>query len=286
MATVRKTRKSSSAPEEIVSLYDDAAPLSTDKFVKPGKLHATEAAAAPADFATPAVELPGSVETAIGDIVGKLAPKDRSAANVALSAALQRYISNVRSQFAASAAEELAQFKEELVLGFDQLKQRKIAELEKAYGPTNNDDMQKLLQQEYLRFAFNVEVDNESGESVQVHFVIRELSQSAEKTIVDMLTTQAVPLMSKFQGIKFAAGSTNAEKISQAVKAVPEIFSILAEITATCLNPYGKRKDINKDWVVNNMSSTRMVAVVNAQFAANRIRDFFSLVSHVIQPTL
>jgi hypothetical protein len=231
--------------------------------------------------ASPSAE---TLDEAIGQIVDFIPVEKRGDADQILHQAIQRRITRIREELEASSARDIVDIREKLTTGAKEALDNKLKELEKAAGPLNANDMQKLVSQEYLKFNLTLVYLDDTDESEREEvFTIREIPQAAEKQIVAMLTEKIVPLMKKLQGIKFSAGSTTADKLQQAVKAAPEVLDIISEIVAICLNPYGKRKEITADWVQKNVSSARQMCIIEAQFAANRLRDFFYSVSRVSQ---
>ena len=65
-----------------------------------------------------------------------------------------------------------------------------------------------------------------------------------------------------------------------------ESFDMLADAVVMCLNPFGRKKLVDRDWVQNNIGSDRQWSIVTAQIEVNRLRDFFSKVSQSGQRTM
>jgi len=202
-----------------------------------------------------------------------------------LSNFTQRRINLIRQEMEANSAREIVKIREDLNAKVKETVTAKLAEIERAAGPSSSEDMRKLVTQEYLKFPITiVSVDDEDFEQTR-NFTIREISQTAEKRLVLMLADRIAPLMQKFAGIKFTDAMTNADKLQKAIKVAPEILDITAAACVIVLNPYGRDAEITVEWVQQHVSSARQMAYIEAQFMANRIRDFFYSVSRVSQGT-
>jgi hypothetical protein len=159
-------------------------------------------------------ELPLSLATTIAEVIAQLAPGDvRDKLNANLMAGVQSYITAIKVEVAANSAREIAEIRDGLVRGAREQIDAKIAEITKASGPTNPQDMQKLVSQEYLKFPLSIvtvkPVPNEEPIEATVHFTIREMPQAQEKKLLEILTLRIPPMMKKFQGLKFTTGSSN-----------------------------------------------------------------------------
>jgi hypothetical protein len=235
-------------------------------------------------------ELPLSLATTIAEVMAQLAPGDvRDKLNANLMAGVQSYITAIKVEVAANSAREIAEIRDGLVRGAREQIDAKIAEITKASGPTNPQDMQKLVSQEYLNFPLSIvtvkPVPNEEPIEATVHFTIREMPQAQEKKLLEILTLRIPPMMKKFQGLKFTTGSSNMEKLREAISVAPEIVDLIAGMTALCLDPYSTRPEIDQHWVQEHLATSRQMAILEAQFMASRIRDFFYAVSRVIPRT-
>lgn len=280
----RKPRSKPSTQAEVVTPFDNA-PLDDHPFNVAQRAAQEQAAPEPKTVEPETEPLPPSLLSALGQVIALLPESEQGKANTVLAEAVQKHLARVSAAYNAQASKEMAELRAEWQARAQQAIEAKLQEIAKAAGPTNPEEMQTLVSQEYLRFPVKVEYPDEDGEFKELSFVIREVPQAVEKRMVKALTVELIPLMGKLQGIRFTPNSTNADKLQQAIRAVPEILSILAELTVICLNPLGKREGIDKAWVENNVSSSRMANILEAQFMANRIRDFFSGVSRLIPRT-
>ena len=69
---------------------------------------------------------------------------------------------------------------------------------------------------------------------------------------------------------------TMIDKVESILDDLPELIEAMAEIVALILDPWEEDKDISKTWVMANLNSHRILAIVTAQVEVNKFRDFFS----------
>jgi hypothetical protein len=136
-------------------------------------------------------------------------------------------------------------------------------------GPPNPEQLGKLLSQEYQEFEVNLTAEGKAR-----HFVIKELPQFAEMQFLRTLQRTLVPHIKELSSVEWTSSGTTAEKIQRLIDIVPEAMDMVAELAATSLDPFGEQK-IDKAWVQKNLSSFRIMSIVEAQVVAGRFRDFF-----------
>lgn len=149
----------------------------------------------------------------------------------------------------------------------------KIDELTAANKPLEFGEVQKLISQEYLDIPIKV---REGRTKREREFTLCELSQAVEQKFLQKITKSIVPHLKELQTLDWSQGSM-AEKITMLVEALPGTLDLLAELAALALDPYGEEK-VDAQWVAANMSSKRIMDVVEGQIAVSRFRDFFSAV--------
>jgi hypothetical protein len=146
--------------------------------------------------------------------------------------------------------------------------------------PPTEQDVQKLLEQEYVEFKMEIRVPQKDGEEKYISktFVIQELPQKVEKKIFKKIREVLTPFSEDLAALsmKFLEGDAS-KKIVQLMNTFEPMLTVMGGIAAICLNPYGEDEDITEEWVIEHLSSTRIVKVVMAQVEANHMRDFFSL---------
>jgi len=153
--------------------------------------------------------------------------------------------------------------------------QEALERYRKEMTPPTSEDIQKLLEQEYLEFKVDVRVGGTSK-----NFVIRELPQKVEKRMFKKIKDVLVPFSSELESVKMnLLDGDPAKKIVQLMNTFEPIFELMVSVAAITLNPFGEEEGINEEWISEHLSSTRIMHVVNAQMEANRMRDFFSLLS-------
>jgi hypothetical protein len=148
-----------------------------------------------------------------------------------------------------------------------------IEKYKKELAPPSEQDMQKLLTQEYAEFKVDIRVKGE----IKV-FTIQELPQKVEKKIFKKIKDVLVPFSSELAALSMNMLEGDAsKKIVQIMNTFEPMLDVMAGVAAICLNPYGEDEEITEDWVKDNLSSTRIAKIVTAQLEANKMRDFFSL---------
>jgi len=163
--------------------------------------------------------------------------------------------------------------------------QEYIKKVEEERKPPEPGDIQKLLDQDYETFSIPIHCyDDETGESKQVTFTVRELPQSVEKRFYRQFKGKIIDKLQMLEAFTQAGIDKPFEdKAKSFLELFDESFDMLAEAVVLVLNPFGKvQRDgvlITKEWVQNNISSDRQWRIVEAQLKVNRLRDFFSKVS-------
>jgi hypothetical protein len=160
-----------------------------------------------------------------------------------------------------------------------------LLKVQEEQKPPEPEDIQKLLDQEYETFTIPVDVvsagTDEEGDIVRkVTYTIRELPQSIEKKFYRQFKTKLVGKLQMLESFTQAGmDKPFEEKAKSFLELFDESFDMLAEAVVLCLNPFGRKKDIDMAWVQNNISSDRQWRIIEAQMKVNRLRDFFSKVS-------
>lgn len=151
-----------------------------------------------------------------------------------------------------------------------------IAEMRKKIEPPKPDELQAILDQEYIEFKVKVHASGDERT-----FTIRELPQAIERKILKEIKKQAIPLAIELQGVSFTTllDGDPIKKIADLLNAFDPVLGMFCEMAATILNPFGKDDEVNAEWVQKNLSSQRILAIIAAQFECNKVRDFFSLLS-------
>ena len=146
--------------------------------------------------------------------------------------------------------------------------------------PPTENDIQKLLDQEYVEFKVKLRVPSKGGEEryVDKTFTIKELPQKLEKKILKRAKDVMVPFSQDIAALSFKVLEGDAsEKLVQLMNTFEPFLDLMCDICAIVLNPYDEEEDIDTEWVKENVSSTRIFKILNAQFEVNKMRDFFSL---------
>lgn len=152
--------------------------------------------------------------------------------------------------------------------------------------PPTDDEIQVLLNQEYAEFTIPVRSKGSDGKVRDEVFTIGELPQAAEvkfyKIFVNkvMKNTQALQAFTQ-EGID----KPFEERVKSFLSLFDEFPELMADSVVVILNPFTERKDLDRDWVQNNISSNRQWNIIEAQIKVNRLKDFFSRLSQSGQQT-
>lgn len=171
-------------------------------------------------------------------------------------------------------------FRQELGVRNSKLIEQEIAKIKKAFEPPKPEDIQRLLEQEYVTFTVKVPWP---GEDAPREFTIRELPQSVEKKFYKQLKEKLLPRAQDLAALSFKLLDGKAEdKIKSLLDAFDQTFDILADTIVLILDPRGKNDQVTREWVQEHISSGRQWHIIEAQAEANRLRDFFSSLSLTI----
>ena len=178
--------------------------------------------------------------------------------------------------------EDSEKFKDELRKQNETAIKQTIAEFKKRMEPPTKEDIKKLLDQEYVEFTIVIpyKSSKEGAKTVKRTFTIRELPQAIEKKFYSRVKDKLTPLAEEVANlsINLVEGDA-ARKIVSILDSFEPLLDVMAYAATLALNPYGEDEDITEEWVRETLSSTRIMQIVTAQGEANRMRDFFSLVS-------
>lgn len=190
--------------------------------------------------------------------------------------------SDVEAKYRLKFLDEVEKFKTQLNEQNKIAMEKTIVEFRKKMEPPTKEDIQLLLDQDYIDFHIKIPYKGKQkgAKTVQRDFVIRELPQAIEKKFFSRVKDKLVPLAEEVANITLnLAGGDAARKIVSILDSFEPLLDVLAYAATLALNPYGEEEGIDEEWVRENISSTRIMQIVTAQGEANRMRDFFSLVS-------
>jgi hypothetical protein len=169
---------------------------------------------------------------------------------------------------------EIQKISGEMQVANKKLVEEAIERFRKEMAPPSDEDVQKLLSQEYAEFT--VEVKPRTGEKKT--FTIVELPIEVEKKILKKIRTILIPFATELSALSMnLLEGDAAKKIVQLMNTFEPMLDVMIGVCTICLNPYEEEEDITEDWVRTNVGATRMVKIVSAQMEANKMRDFFSL---------
>jgi hypothetical protein len=183
----------------------------------------------------------------------------------------------IRAEAQADAAKELASKMQELIANNQRMMTDEVAKLRAAVKPPDPADIEKLLSQDYGEMT--VHVNGRKGGSKT--FVLRELPQACEKRLFNIIQARILPHLKELAAIEWVASATQAEKLQKVLDLIPDGLDMLAECCAICFDPF-KDDGIDVGWVQANMSSSRILAVVEAQLEISKVRDFGAAVYRLL----
>lgn len=208
------------------------------------------------------------------DELSVLTAEERTAA----AAFLPRLVAKIRARSEADAAKKLADQTNELIAQNNRMMTEEVAKLRAQLQPPDPAQLETLLSQEYGQMQVSVFGRKAATEKT---FTLRELPQAVERKVIGIVTKTIVPHLKELAAVEWAASASNAEKLQKILDMLPNGMDMLAECCALCLDPFGD-EGITTEWVQANMSSSRIMNVIEAQFTISRLRDFGSAVSRLI----
>ena len=181
----------------------------------------------------------------------------------------------------ATKTRELKRYQDALSAQNQVLIEAELEKFRKSNTPPTQEELQTLLNQEYISFTVNLR----TGVNTRRSFTITELPQAAEKQAMKVLRDRLLPHLRETNSMNWTTGSV-AENMQRLIELIPEAIDILAELCVIALDPFGETassdEPITLAWVQKNFGSTRIITIVDAQVQAMRLRDFISAVSRFI----
>lgn len=143
-------------------------------------------------------------------------------------------------------------------------------------APPSDEDIQKLLDQEYAQFTVPVNCGT-TAEPHQKIFTIRELPMDVEQAFYrqfrDRMKDQA-PAIAAF--IQKNMDVPVDKQVFAFLNMFDSTFDMLADAVLLILNHDNSDPEVNREWIKAHMSSMRQWNIVKAAIKVNRLRDFFS----------
>lgn len=170
-------------------------------------------------------------------------------------------------------AKDLAQLKIDQQEEIQDAIKKLYTKWESEQKPPTEEDLRKLLSQEYAEITVKLHL----YQSNQVEeFTIRELPQSIERKFYKQFAQRIKdkgPELSAF--VQKNMDQSFEKTLEGFLNTFDGAFDIMTDAMLLVLNPFGKREDITREWVANNISSNRMYSIILGQIEVNRLRDFF-----------
>jgi hypothetical protein len=158
---------------------------------------------------------------------------------------------------------------------FDALLEDARDKLKASMTPPTHEQVQKILEQEYIEFHITLPFNGGTRE-----FTLREMPMAVEKKFYARLKKEIVPISVQLSSLTtdLLQGEA-AKKIENAMNMIEPVLDVMAYACSVALDPRGEDTGIDEDWVKSNLSSSRIMAILNAQATCNRMRDFLSILS-------
>lgn len=158
-----------------------------------------------------------------------------------------------------------------------------VEEWKKSQEPPSAEDVQKLLDGEAPVFLVKFEIKGQKKS-----FRIRELPARVEKQVIRMMKDILTPKLGLLgQLTTELLEGTVTDKVTAFFEILEPATGLVSETVALVLthSQDGEEPAIkySADDVDENLSLQKQILVLNAQMAANRLRDFFSHVSRLIK---
>lgn len=172
---------------------------------------------------------------------------------------------------------EIHKISEEMQKENKKIVEEAVERFRREMAPPSEQDIQKLLNQEYVEFK--VEVKTKKGQTK--NFTLRELPIDVEKKIYKKVKEILVPFASDLSSLSMnLLEGDAAKKIVQLMNTFEPLLEVAVSICAIALNPFGEDEEVDEEWVRTNLTATRIVKIISAQMEVNKMRDFFSLLFH------
>lgn len=168
-----------------------------------------------------------------------------------------------------------------LITENDQKIKMVVEELKKSQQPPTHDDIQKMLNAEYLEFEIKLRLN---GTSEAQTVTLNELPASVERKVMRMLKEKLLPYAQNLAALTIdLAQGRGEDKVKAFFEALEPATDLIAEAVAIILSAT-LMKEITLEEVQDHVSLSRQTMILRAQMECNRLRDFFSQVSRIVVP--
>ncbi len=224
-----------------------------------------------------AADIASAIQDSPPDITANLTPEEMAVAQKIMPAIVERANKTAEAAHARAMEKEINALK----AANEEMIQAEIERFRAQNKPLEPADVEKLLTQSYAEFVVKI---RERNKPLEREFTIRELPQAVEKKMLALVQKNLVPHLKEVQSIEWTSTSTVAEKIQRVLDVAPNALDTLSQICQLALDPFDE-ESITLTWVQTNLSSFRIVAIVEAQMLASKVRDFFASASRFIPTT-
>lgn len=140
-------------------------------------------------------------------------------------------------------------------------------------APLSPEAIQQMLDKEYVEFKLKLPKDGKP-----VAFTLRELPLFYEKKFFKIAKTTLADAVAELGGASFKL--TDDDVFGQIVGLMDvfePVFDVMCACCVICLNHDGELKWLDDEWVGKNLTSYRIMSIIQAQTELNKLRDFFSV---------
>lgn len=220
------------------------------------------------------------LEAPVDDELDALSAEDKTVALKLINGPwYQKLKARAEATAEAKKAKELDAQVQDLIASNKAMMTAEIDKLRKANEPLKPEELEKLVNQEYLEFKISLPKHRDRSAR---EFVIRELPIKVEKKLVNTLKKTLGSVIKDMSRLNWTTEMSNLERITELIDMVPGALDTIADCAAVCLNPFDEDPDVDKEWVLDNLTTAKILAVLQLQAEANRWRDFFSAVARAI----
>ena len=210
-------------------------------------------------------------------------PPTETDLNARLNARIQELPPEQRNEVQTLVLEQTRIINERLSTQNKEIMTKAIEEWKASQEPPSAEDVQKMLDGESPTFQVILELRGQKKS-----FRIRELSAKVEKKVIRLVRDRLTPKLGLLgQLTNEIMEGTIADKVAVFFEVLEPATGLVSETVALILAHSQDGEETattySADEVDESLSMQKQILVLNAQMAANRLRDFFSHVSRLIK---
>ena len=190
----------------------------------------------------------------------------------------QELLPQIRQEYQDKFEEAKKEFQETLRKGNDETLRKALDEYKRQHTPPTKEEVQQMLDAEYLEFEVKVRMNGESK-----RYILAELPASSERKFLRILKDKLGPhVRDLVQLVQNIQESEFEENVDSFFRGLDPGADLLHETVALILTESADGQVVTAEEVRKSLSLSRQLMIVNAQASCNRIRDFFSSASRML----